>query len=241
MIVKVEPELLQTLHRILRQKTDLNDRLQRGPRQKQVAQGAEKSVQDELKAAQEQLKKLKMQADEKQLQLKSREDKIDDLKGKRNACDSNRDFQLLSDQISADEAANLVLSDEILECLENIDVQEAEVNRAKQNLESVSAETKKTIGEIDGRLKVLGNDLSLVEKELQETEAKLPSEMKSEYLRLVEANGEDALAALDEGCCGNCYTIQSPQTLDQLRMKQTVNCGSCGSFIYLAQSSSVAS
>ncbi len=241
MIVKVDPATMQTLHRVLRQKTDLTDRIRRGPKQTEAAENAQKASTADLESTKEQLKSLKMAADEKQLQLGGREAKIDDLKAKRNACDSNRDFQLLTEQIAADEAANLVLSDEILELLEKIDQQDETVKAAEEKLEAVKKETERIRSDVEAKLGVLENDLALVEKELGEIEASLPGEMKAEYRRLADANGEDALAALDDKCCGKCYTILSPQVLDQLRMTQSVTCGSCGSFIYIPQNDSVAS
>ncbi len=62
-----------------------------------------------------------MAADQKQLQLKSSEDKVKDLRRKLNAAASNREYQALLEQIAADEMANSVLADEILEALEKID------------------------------------------------------------------------------------------------------------------------
>ena len=62
-----------------------------------------------------------MIADDKQLQLKSREDRIEDLRTKLNGANSNKEFQAFKEQIAADEQANLVMQDEVFEALEKID------------------------------------------------------------------------------------------------------------------------
>ena len=73
--------------------------------------------------------------DAKQLQLRSREDKIKDLDAKLKTAASNREFSLLKEQIAADKQANEVLSDEILEGLEYIDELAAVVQAASEELE----------------------------------------------------------------------------------------------------------
>jgi len=55
----------------------------------------------ELAKAQTDLKKLRVSADQKQLQLKAGEDKIKDLQRKLNTATSNREYQTLKDQIAA--------------------------------------------------------------------------------------------------------------------------------------------
>ena len=64
---------------------------------------------------------MRVAADQKQLQLKAGEEKIKDLKRKLNAAASNREYQILKEQIAADDMAKSVLEDEIIEALEKID------------------------------------------------------------------------------------------------------------------------
>ncbi len=85
----------------------------------------------------------------KQLQLREREARIKDLQVKLNTCSSNREYQALKEQIAADQQANSVLSDEILEALERIDVLQAEFtkiqadrDKAAEGLQSVRVESE---------------------------------------------------------------------------------------------------
>ena len=93
-------EMLRTLHRIHRQHTDLKDRLSRGPRQVQVAESSVKKCEADLIQAKEAYKHAKMASDEKQLQLKHRESKLVDLQAKLNMAQSNKEYQLLKDQMA---------------------------------------------------------------------------------------------------------------------------------------------
>ena len=90
-----------------------------------------------------------MAADQKQLQLKAGEEKIKDLKRKLNAAASNREYQILKEQIAADEMANSVLEDEILEALEKIDQFQAKIAEAEAAL--AAARQKAAAGPPRGR------------------------------------------------------------------------------------------
>ena len=93
--------IVQTLHRINRQKSDLKSQLVRGPRTVAVAEGKLKAAQQHAQDLKDQLRRSKIDVDSKQLQMKEREDKIVNLQGKMNAAKENREYQALKDQIAA--------------------------------------------------------------------------------------------------------------------------------------------
>ena len=233
--MEVDYSLLRTIHRILKQKTDLGERLEKGPRQVTIAENAERKFEEELTAVKETKTKTQMAADEKQLQLTEREGRIEELKGRLNAADSNREYQLLKDQIAADEQANLVLSDEILELLERLDTLEANVTTAEENLSSSKQETEKVRDRVNAEIESLKNDLQSVLDELTDSEAKLKGDYASEYRRQVSVRGEDALSETDMETCGQCYTRITTQMMNELLLKQPVFCKSCGSLLYISE------
>src|SRR5262245_9314345 len=98
-------ETLRTLHRVHRQLSDLRDRLARGPKQVQAIEANVKKAEEEITAAKAAHKQARIAADEKQLQLKQREAKLSDLTAKLMAANSNKEYQLLRDQIAADKQA----------------------------------------------------------------------------------------------------------------------------------------
>ena len=123
--------VLRTLHRIHRQLADLNEREDRGPRQIRANEANVAHREKELARVRDEGKAMRMAVDQKQLQLKTGEEKIKDHKRKLNAAASNREYQILKDQIAADEMANSVLEDEIIEALEKVDQFQAEDRRGR--------------------------------------------------------------------------------------------------------------
>lgn len=229
----VTAALIQRLHRINRQKTDLKAQLARGPMAIKAAKAKLTVAEDELQAKRDALQRSKMDADSKQLQMKEREDKLHDLAGKLNAAKENREFQALKDQIAADTQANIVLSDEILEILESIDAQEIDITETEKSVARVGDE----FGEIERRITAkrvtLLADLERVEADLVETEKDLSGDFKREYERLVAVKGEDAMAELEGNCCGGCYQSLTLGLLDKTKIGQPIICPACGRLLYL--------
>ena len=239
MSTTVDARLLRTIHRVLRQQTDLNGRIARGPAKVKVAKNAESAFQTSLQEASVLLKDARMSADRKQLQLQDREARIEGLETKRNACESNREYQVFNDQIQADEQANSVQSDEIFEILEKIDDLESTVKTAESNLEKGKTETEKVIKTVQLQLDNLQNDLNIVHSELADAESRLPMDIRQEYQRLVAALGEEALASVEDNSCGHCYTNVTTQLISELMMKRVTFCKSCGSLLYLSENATV--
>jgi predicted nucleic acid-binding Zn-ribbon protein len=232
--VALDYELLRSLHHLLKQRTNLRSRLEKGPRKIKVVSANEVSFLAEKDSAKENVTKTKMASNAKQLQLNEREAKIEELNGKLNSCESNKEFQLLKDRIAADNQANSVLQDEILEQLEKLDTLIAEAETSKLNYEKAQNETKKITDQVESELKQLESELSRVSQELEEAIKRVPDDLKIQFKRLVEGKGEDALAETDTETCGNCNQRLTIQTGAELMMKQAIFCKGCGCLLYLA-------
>ena len=238
--MEVDYDLLHQIHNSLILQTEMRNKKERGPKQIVFAQNAEKKLAEELEAAKEVLTKTRLSSNEKELQLEEREAKIKDLGGKLNTADSNKEFQLLKDRIAADEQANSVLSDEILELLEKIDTLEAKHKEAGANCEKAKEETKKIIQKIKEQTASLEQELEEVAKHIKELESQLKGDFVTDYRRLVDGRAEEALAETDLQTCGSCNTKYNTQTLSQLMLRKPVFCGSCQCLMYFTKATAAA-
>jgi uncharacterized protein len=227
--------ILRTLHRIHRQLTDLRERLDRGPRQIHAAEVNVHRSEDDAAKAKADLKLLRVAADQKQLQLKSGEDKVKDLRRKLNAASSNREYQALLDQIAADEMTNSVLADEILEALEKIDAFQntiaetaAAAGAARQKSQQIRAE----LSEQEPKVRA---DLAKFEAELRVAESELAGDIAELYRRIVRQKGEDALAMVENQCCGGCNQQIPINLYSHIMLGKPVSCKTCGRLLYLPE------
>ena len=220
---------------MLRQITDIRSRMDRGPRKVRIVRTNEENFLKAMEEAKEQVTKTRMAADAKQMHLTERETKIKDMEGKLNSCESNREFQLLKDRIAADNEANSVLQDEILEMLERLDSLTEESQAAKEHYEKSKEETVKMTTEVEAEMAQLKSELDRISGELAESENRLPTDLKAEYRRLVAGKGEDALGETDTQTCGNCNQRLTTQMASDLMLKNTVFCKGCGCLLYIKE------
>jgi len=237
--MSISAESLRILHRLHRQVTDLRGRLARGPKQIKARKSNIELLATQLEEFKEKLKRTKLTISSKELSLQERENRILDVRAKLNACSSNKEYTAFVEQIAADDQANSVLSDEILELLDKatedqnaVTSAEAEHNEANSQLEELS---KKIQAERDGQETELGR----VESDLRKSEEGLPAEVRQNYDRVAKAHGEEALAPLDGEVCGGCFQRVTPQMINELNLSQPVFCKSCGRLLYLSEDSTV--
>ncbi len=230
--MQLDYALLNSIHNKLGQITDLNDQKARLPRMVKAAMASEATMLLELEEAKLALMSMRKIADEKQMQLSIREARIEKMTGQRNAAENNREFKVLGDQIQADQNANAVLSDEILEALVNVDDLVEKVATAKSNHAKGGAETARVQADAANRESRVSDDLARVSSELQVLEKRLPAAIMEEYRRLVRASSENALAETDGETCGGCYSVVTTQTLSDLYAKKAVFCKNCGTLLY---------
>lgn len=239
--MSLDYELLRVLHHKLKLQTEYQSQIERGPKKINLAKATETRFEEDLAAAKEVLKKARLMAHDRQLQLSEREAKIEDLKGKRNACESNREYQLLNDQIAADEQANAVLSDEILELLEKLDQFEINEATATENFAKSRIEAKNIIEKVEKELVIQRAELEELVEAITKLEAQIPAEIKSDYQRQVRAKADDALAVSNQETCGNCNQRLNAQIKSDLAMQKPVFCDACGSLMYTAAKSTAGS
>jgi len=230
--MNVSDTLVRTLHQTLVQIAEIKTQIERGPRQVKAAQLQVDSAKDVLQKCRETIKQKRMDADRKQLQLREREAKIHDWEGKMNLATNNREFQAIKEQIAADTQANDVLSDEILEILEENDVLQIALKDYEEKLKLIETDKEKTDINVAQRVATLKQELIRVEGNLTSTEKELSADFLVDYKRLVSSRGEDAMAALDDASCGGCNTGLTPRILDKLRMGQPTVCPSCARLLY---------
>jgi predicted nucleic acid-binding Zn-ribbon protein len=226
---------LRTLHRIHQQLGDLRERRDRGPKQVQAHRNNVTKLEQETQAAHEAVKQAKIVADQKQLELKTGESKIADLRRKLNEAQSNREYQALLVQIAADEMAKSVLEDEILEALGKIDELQAATGETEKRLVRAREELTKVEAGVRDQAALIQGDVTRLEGELKTSEAGLPGEFREVYLRVVKSKGSDGMAKVENDCCGGCFQQVQPNRISQLVMEHAVLCTSCGRLLYLPE------
>ncbi len=231
----VTADALRELHRLHRQLTDLRGRKIRGPKQVKAHQANVQRLEEDLVKTQDDAKAVKMAVDDKQLQLRAKEDKLVDLNNKLSSCSTNREYQALQEQISADKVATSVLEDEILEALSKIDDCKPLLVQAQENLVKGKQDFERIVKLLEEKKLSIDSDLERLGQDLKRAESKLPADFRRDYDRVVAAKGEDALAEVDGQICGGCFQQFTANMHSELLMGRAIFCKSCGRLLYLPE------
>lgn len=224
--------LLPEIHKLHSQLEAVREKLESGPRKIAVQKRILKHKQDELGELKDKLMELRKSADARSLQLKTNEAKILDLKAKLNAASSNKEYEIINSQIEADQMANSVLEDEILEALDKVDQAKQHIEAAEAAISDQQAQIEETQREVDASREGLEAEAARLEAALAGKEAELPSAVADQYRRLVAAHGAGALASVENDACTACYAILSPQERVALNVGKIQFCRSCGRMMY---------
>jgi predicted nucleic acid-binding Zn-ribbon protein len=224
---------IKQLHELHQQLAWHAKQLEDGPRKVRVRIKFVEKKQAELAAHKDQLTQLQKTADETNLQFRSNEEQIAELKVKLNKASSNKEFEIIKGQMDGDISANETLEDEYLELLEQIDTGRSEFAKLGEQLEAAQADVeamKKELAEEEPKLRV---GITTVENELPEASECLPSKLQEMYRRLVTAYGPEAFAPVENDACSECFVQFSPQQSVELRNGTVLLCRECGRLVYL--------
>jgi len=227
--------MLRRLHHVREQLRDLNERLERGPRISKAHEANLARLEAEFAEAQAKARDLRVKTDEKQVLLKSGEANVERRRRQLREVNDNPSYQALLDQIAADQMANSVLEDEILESMEKLDRFAAKVKEANQAVARSRAEAAKVRREWEQEAPSIRGDIERLEAELRQVEADLPGDFRDLYGRLTRAKGSDALAAIFGEFCGGCNQHVPLNMVNAVMLGKPVCCKSCGRLLYLEE------
>lgn len=226
-------EALRTLHRIHRQLNDLKGRLARGPRLINAHDASVAKMQKAHDETKEAYTRVRMSVDEKQLQLSTNEASVKKRESQLIQASDNREYQALKDQIAADQMANSVLEDEILEGMEKIEEMGGKVAEAEKALAKSKEDAEKAKAAIAAEQPTIQGDLDRLQGELVEAEQGLPTDFKEPYERLARSRGEDALSEVDGQYCSGCNQMIPLNRINELMLGKPSICQGCGRLLYL--------
>ncbi len=224
---------LAELHRLLLAAREVQEQTERGPRQLKARQQTIVQKQADLEAQRQKHKALRMNADQRSLQLKSNETKIGDLKVKLNQAASNREFDIIRAQIEADTVANSVLEDEILDALEKVDVAQIAIKKLDEEVAQAKVEESRVAADISAAQAGLQSRLKELQTAIVNAESRLPENVIVQYRRLAQAYGPAALAEVEGNTCNSCYVSLPAQMVMQVRDGQVLFCKTCGRLLYI--------
>ncbi len=228
-------ELMREVHRLRRFARDLQEQIDRTPKQILVQKAKLGRQEDAARENQEAIKKLKVAVHEKDVTLKTTHGQIAKHQAQLNAAASKKEYDALQTEIAGDRAKCATLEEESLTALAESEDRTAKVAELDQAAKLAKEELARFEKDSGTRLESLKKQLNETQSQLKEVEANVPANIRSSFDRIVKGKGVDAFAPVVDRGCGACRTEIIAQQYNELLMGAFVVCKSCGRILYLPE------
>jgi predicted nucleic acid-binding Zn-ribbon protein len=228
-------EIFREVHRLRRYIHDLQEQIDRVPRQVKAQQTKVTAREQAHHDAQEAIKRLKVDAHSKEVTLRATHGQIAKHRDQLNKAGSTKEYDALKTEIVAEEARAQRLEDEILAAMTEGEEKAAQLPELEKAVQQAREEFARFEQGINARIADLRAQLTEAQQQLQTAEADIPANIRGAYDRVVSARGPDALAALQNRTCSACYTEITAQQYNDLLQQLFVPCKACGRILYLPQ------
>jgi predicted nucleic acid-binding Zn-ribbon protein len=227
--------LMREVHALRRFARELQEQIDRAPRQLKAQQAKVAAREDAVKENAEAIKKLKVTAHDKEVTLKTTHNQIAKHQKQLNEAAAKKEYDALQHEIAADKEKCQRLEDEILSALaegEERTARAPELEAAAKKAKEEFAEWEKgTTERHDG----LARQLAQTQARVAEVEAGVPAGVRAQYDRIVKAMGVDGFAPVRDRICQACRTEITAQHSNELLAGVFALCKSCGRILYLPE------
>ena len=201
-----------------------------------------RSLQNALEAKKEEIQLTKIQSDRLELELKTRDEQIARYRASLNTAKTNKEYAALLTQLNTTKADNSKNETQILDLLKDIEADEAEcekirnqIDQQKQTLEQTRKETELLATKYEAEIE----EIQIEWNQVAQTITTNPLEI---FKRVAETYDGEALAVVDrqqEGrteayACGGCFMGITAESVNLLMTKDDIiRCPNCTRILVL--------
>ena len=227
--------LMREIHRLRRFARDLQEQLDRVPRQRKAYAAKQAAREQGLKDEQEAVKKLKVSISDKEKQLKSKGEQIDRYTRQQNEVTTRKEHEALMLEMAHARDMIAKLEDEILAAMTEVEERTAKLPDLEKGVKAAKDEVAKFEADVAPRKADLEKQLAESQSALKAAEGRIGPDVRSQYVRTVTSMGADGFSVVVNNNCSECNTeiIRSMEL--NLKNDEFVVCKSCGRILYLPE------
>lgn len=227
--------LFREIHRLRRFAHELQEQIDRLPRQQKAQQTKVARQEEILRKAQDEIKHLKVDIHSKEGTLKATHGQIAKYQKQLNGAESKKEYDALQHEISDAKSACERLEEEILNGIAESEEKTAQVPELEKAVQQAKEEHAQFEAGIQERLTNYRTQLAETQTQLHEKESAIPANLRPQYERVVAAQGHEAMSRIEGRSCAACYTEITAQQYNELQQELFVVCKSCGRILYLPE------
>lgn len=226
-------DTLREIHQIRTELSDLRMQIKRAPLQLKAKENEVEQLKARIGTEQAAAKAVRVDADGRELALKQSESRIQELKLKLNQCESNKEYQVIQDEIKRIISDNDKRQDEILEKITEEEAKRDAIKLLDQDLAKLLDEFGKLKGVVDYKVEKLKAQIEILSTKQKELEGELGPSL-GEYQKLTNMKGDAGIAGCEGGVCQGCFSEQTPQNWQELLVGRPTKCNNCGALLFKA-------
>ncbi len=177
---------------------------------------------------------IQKQRKEKELELATNAEAVKKLQGQLYSLKTNKEFQVMQQQIADNKADGSVIEEKILISFEESDKIKARIeeeNLRLKNEEKIFSEQKK---KAEARLKEIDDRLSQLDAQRKQVIPDIDPKMLREYERILHSRDGLAIVTVKNNSCGGCHMLVPPQVINLIKMyEHVITCEMCNRILYI--------
>ena len=203
-----------------------------------------RTLQSGLEAKQEEIKLTRIQVDRLELELKSRDEHIEKLRGHLNLARTNKEYSALLTELNTAKADDSKLETQVLELMKNVETDEAacgelkkQIEEQKDKLDVVRKETESKAGGFEKEVEEIQAEWDTAAKEIADKKS------LAIFERVAETYDGEAMAEVEgmesnsgSFSCGGCFMGIPAEVVNILSgHDEIVRCSNCTRILYLRE------
>ena len=171
---------------------------------------------------------------EKELELAGKEEQAKKLQGQLYALKTNKEYQVMLQQIQDTKADASLIEDKILELFDKTDKVKAEAEREKERLKVEESAFLAEKGKVEERIKAIDGRLAQLDNQRQQIIPQVDPKMLKQYERILANRDGLAIALVRDDSCSGCNMLVPPQVINLIKMyERLVTCEVCNRILYV--------
>ena len=180
-----------------------------------------------------QLKNIQLRQKKKEGELNEKESLIRKYDGQLTQVKTNKEYAALQQEIASLKADGSLLEDEIIGVLDEVERNQKEVRQERERLARAEKEVEEKKKVLLQKSEELKANLSALTQKRADVLKQVAPEARELYDKIVEKKEGLALVAVIGEACGACRIELRPQTLNEVKLKESlVLCDHCSRILY---------
>lgn len=179
---------------------------------------------------------LQKQRKEKELELATNAEGVKKLSGQLFSLKTNKEFQLMQQQIADAKADGAVIEEKILIFFEEADKIKAQIDLKNLELkgeENIFSQQKKLV---ESRNEEIKGRLSQLDAQRKQIIPDIDQKILQVYERILHSRDGLAMVAVKDNSCGGCHMLVPPQVINLIRMyERIITCEVCNRILYIKE------